>query len=218
MKKKIFEEYIFVFELFIVGSLIGFIYENLLTLFRGHYALRQGLIYEPLIPIYGIGVLVFYFAYHLVDLKKRGRVVELLIVFGIGFLLGGVTEYIASLIQEKVFGTISWDYSYLKLNLRGRTSVFHSAIWGLMGIFFYEVLLPVLNRQRAHLKKRWMRRMISGLSVLVLFDCTISWLACYRQAERRNNPEAGNAIENFLDKHYPDEYLDIIFNNAHVPE
>lgn len=218
MKKKIFEEYIFIFELFIVGSLIGFVFENLLTLFRGHYALRQGLIYEPLIPIYGIGGLVFYFAYHLVDLKKMGRVVEILMVFGIGFLLGGVTEYIGSLIQEKVFGTISWDYSYLKLNLGGRTSVFHSAIWGLMGVCFYKFLLPVLNRQREHLKKKWMRRMISVLSVLVLFDCTISWMACYRQTERRNNLEPGNAIESFLDQHYPDEYLNIIFNNARVPE
>ena len=52
------------------------------------------------------------------------------------------------------------------------------------------------------------------LSVLLLFDCTISILACNRQTERRNNLKPNSTLKAFLDKHYPDEYLNKIYNNA----
>ena len=62
MKKTKFEKYCLLFTIFIFGSFIGFILENLYTIvIKGNYALRQGLIYEPLIPIYGLGALTMYF-------------------------------------------------------------------------------------------------------------------------------------------------------------
>ena len=39
-------------------------------------------------------------------------------IFLITMILGGITEYVCSYIQEKVFGTISWDYSYLIFNIK----------------------------------------------------------------------------------------------------
>ena len=40
------------FWIFIVGSLVGFAYENILVLCqKGHFILRQGLLYGPIIEI-----------------------------------------------------------------------------------------------------------------------------------------------------------------------
>ena len=49
------KKFSFIFLVFIIGSFIGFVWENVFTIIKGAYHLRQGLLYEPLIPIYGIG-------------------------------------------------------------------------------------------------------------------------------------------------------------------
>ena len=41
-------------------------------------------------------------------------------------------------------------------------------------------------------------------------------MACLRQTERLLGFQASNEFEVFLDKHYPDEYLNRIYNNAKV--
>ena len=56
-------------------------------------------------------------------------------------LLGGITEYLCSYIQEKAFGTISWDYSYLLFNINGRTSLLHCTYWGIAGILYITYIL-----------------------------------------------------------------------------
>ena len=61
MKKQAITNLTMILWIFLIGSFFGFIYENLLMIIKGHPALRQGLIYEPLIPIYGIGSIVFLF-------------------------------------------------------------------------------------------------------------------------------------------------------------
>ena len=52
------------------------------------------------------------------------------------------------------------------------------------------------------------------MSIILLFDCTISILACNRRTERRTNENPSNIIEEYLDYRYPDEYIDSIYNNA----
>ena len=214
MKNKIFEKYSIIFWVFIVGSFAGFIHENLLTFLKGEFVLRRGLIYEPLIPIYGIGLLIFYLSYNGLKLKSTNTLFRVFAVFIVSFFLGGLTEYMCSLIQEKFFGTISWDYSYLKFNLNGRTSLIHATFWGMMGILFYELLLPILVIIREYILAKNFKTLTIILTLILLFDCSISSIACSRQRERRKNIEPSNSFEEFLDKHYSDEYLEEIYNNA----
>ena len=51
------------------------------------------------------------------------------------------------------------------------------------------------------------------LSIFIFFDISISWMAADRQTERKNNIEPENRLDIFLDKNYPDEYMNRIFNN-----
>ncbi len=212
MKKTKFEKYCLLFTIFIFGSFIGFILENLYTIvIKGNYALRQGLIYEPLIPIYGLGALTMYFL-----LKNKQKTDKFLIlkIFIIGFLAGSLIEYICSYMQQNIFGTISWDYSKKMFNINGRINLFHSILWGLLGILFYYLILPMIEQIK--IRDRKVKVLLAIISCIFVIDCTISALACYRQKERRENLVPSNKIEILLDKHYPDEYLDKIYNNAKV--
>ena len=89
MISKIFNNYSNIFWFFMVGSFLGFIHENLLTLLKGKYILRQGLIYEPLIPIYGLGAIVFYLIYKSKNTKGKNLLINIWKVFIIDFLVGG---------------------------------------------------------------------------------------------------------------------------------
>lgn len=218
MKKKVFEKYGLIFMIFIVGSFLGFAHETILAMIKGQYVLRKGLIYEPLIPIYGIGLLAFYLVYHPLHLEKNKKIQKIGILFIIGFFLGGITEYLCSYFQEKIFGTISWDYSYLKYHLNGRTSFIHASFWAIMGVLFYEFLLPLLEKLEKHLQHKWIKIGIVFLSVILLVDVLVSSSACLRQVKRSKGIKAINKIEKLLDQYYPDEYLKKIYNNAFLPK
>ena len=216
MKKNLFIKYEYFFNIFMLGSFLGFVHENLLMLLKGNYSLRQGVIYEPLIPVYGAGILAFYFLYHRVDFKNLNKYLKIILVFLMGMIGGGAVEYLFSYLQEKIFGTISWDYSYLRFNLNGRTSLLHASFWGLMGVLFYELLLPRIISFKMYLNYNWTKVLTIVFSFIFLFDATISSIACYRQGERREGLLPTNSVERFLDTHYPDEYLNKIYNNAKV--
>jgi len=218
MKKKIFENYALFFIIFLIGSFFGFVYENILNMFLGNYHIKQGLIYEPLIPIYGIGLLFFYLVYHSINLKKYNKIIEILIVLSIGFFIGGITEYLCSYIQEKVFGTISWDYSNLKFDLNGRTSLVHAFFWAILGVLFYEFVLPLFIKIKRKLSKQSLKILVIVLSIIFIFDVFISTIACLRREKRKQGIEASNYIEQVLDKYYPDQYIDYIYNNARIPK
>lgn len=203
----------FIFLVFVIGSFIGFAWENILTIIKGAYHLRQGLLYEPLIPIYGLGALIFYFVYAKTEFSDN-KALCLLKVFLLAFIVGGITEYFCSFFQEKIFGTISWNYSYMKFDLNGRTSLLHCSFWGLMGLFFYLVVMPVLNKLKNCLDKRYFQVLTIVLSICFLCDVTISFVACYRRDERRNNIENNTRLAVFLDNHYTDEVIDRVYNNA----
>ena len=60
-KKNILQEVIIIFWIFIIGSVLGYIFEMIVALFqKGFFESRQGLIYGPFTPVYGIGGIVYY--------------------------------------------------------------------------------------------------------------------------------------------------------------
>ena len=207
-KKKILKELITIFLVFIIGSILGYIFEMIVVLFqKGYFESRQGLIYGPFTPVYGIGGIIYYIAFKLIKTKDKR------IVFLTSMLLGGITEYLCSVIQEKAFGTISWDYSYLKFNINGRTSLLHCTYWGIAGILYITYIEPFIEKLIQKLDNNWTKIVTVLFSIFMIFNITISCFAADRQSERRKNMDCENKLDVFLDKYYPDEYMDRIFAN-----
>lgn len=61
-------------------------------------------------------------------------------------IMGGTLEYLCSFFQEILFGTISWNYSDLFLNLNGRTSILYCFYWGIIAVVFLKVVYPWLQK------------------------------------------------------------------------
>lgn len=207
-EKNVKKELTILFWVFIIGSIAGFIFEVIVVFFqKGHFELRQGLIYGPFIPVYGIGAMCYYIVLSKIKIKNKVQ------IFLITMILGGITEYLCSFIQEKAFGTISWDYSYLPFNINGRTSLLHCIYWGIGGVLYITYIEPLLNKMIDKTNMKAFDLITIILSIFIVFDISISWMAADRQTERKNNIEPENRLDIFLDKNYPDEYMNRIFNN-----
>ena len=207
-EKNVKKELTILFWVFIIGSIAGFIFEVIVVFFqKGHFELRQGLIYGPFIPVYGIGAMCYYIVLSKIKIKNKVQ------IFLITMILGGITEYLCSFIQEKAFGTISWDYSYLPFNINGRTSLLHCIYWGIGGVLYITYIEPLLNKMIDKTNMKAFDLITIILSIFIVFDISISWIAADRQTERKNNIEPENRLDIFLDKNYPDEYMNRIFNN-----
>lgn len=195
-----------IFWIFIIGCVFGCMVEVLNHFIHyGNFVSRSGLIYGPLNPVYGFGVVIF--------VLFLSKIKNPILIFIGGMLLGGGFEYVCSFVQEKVFGTISWDYSHQLFNIGGRTSLKYMLIWGVLALIFMKFIYPILSNLIEKIPVKIGRILTVILVVFVIFDAVISIIACLRQSERALGEKASNKFEVFLDKHYPDERLNEIFEN-----
>lgn len=203
-----FDKFIKVFIIFMIGSVIGYVVEMIVALVQnGYIESRQGLLYGPFTPVYGIGIIVYYIFFS--KIKTRDKK----IVFLLSMLIGGITEYLCSFIQEKVFGTISWDYSEWLFNINGRTTLIHCTYWGIAGLLYVSYIEPLIPKIENAIKNNHIRVISSCLAICMMFNITISTMAALRQKERIEDVPASGTLDMFLDKNYPNEYMDRVFAN-----
>lgn len=206
--KNVFKFILIIFWVFIIGSLIGYGVETIVAIIQnGHFASRQGLLYGPLIPVYGVGLVVYYLVISKIKDKSNFE------IFIITMILGGIVEYLFSFFQEKLFGTVSWDYSNLWFNINGRTSLLHCLYWGTGGILFVKYIYPFIEKIINKLDLLALKHITVILIVLLVFDVGISCVASSRQKERVEGVAASSNLDRFCDEHYPDSVMDYIYSN-----
>ena len=130
---------------FIIACFLGWVYETVLTSVVEGRFVDRGVLPVPLLPIYGFFAVVM----------------GLLItsdtnwfkVFVIGTVGTTVFEYICSIVTEKIFGYMLWDYFQWKFNFQGRISLFSSIIFGAFCVLFVKAVAPVSEKFHEKLPK-----------------------------------------------------------------
>lgn len=205
-KNKIFAEgyclkKIFIF--FLIGCLLGTYYEQILHLVKtGEWQTRQGLIYGPFSPIYGVGVAIF-----VIFLGKNNDKRSLLKTLIYASLIGGITEYMTSLIADKVFGVEFWNYKNLFLNINGRTTIPFMIGWGLGGTFLMKVVYPFISKWVEKVPIKIGNIIYYIIFTFILLDVIVTYSALGRMTIRDKGIEPYTFIGRFYDKVYDDEYL-----------
>jgi len=196
-----------IFWLFIFGCFFGFLMETILTfLHTGQILSRKGVIYGPFNPVYGFGIAIL-----TICLAKRQNI---LIIFVLSALLGGSFEFICSYLQEKLFGTISWDYSNHPFNIQGRTSLKYMIYWGFLGTIYIKLVYPLLSKSIEKIPIKIGNIITIIMLIFITIDCIVSIAAGLRQEERKDGIPAQNNIEKIIDKVYPDSRMDKIYENG----
>lgn len=201
------------FFIFLIASVIGTIYEDLLIFVRtfletgvGVWMTHRGVIYGPFNVIYGFGAALMCWLL----LRKPYKNWQ---IFLYSALMGGAVEYLLSLGQELVLGTRSWDYSGLFLNLNGRTTVPIMLIWGVMGLVFIKVVYPWVSNLIERIPPTIGENLYIILLIFMIFNMVISWSALIRQNLRHYEIRPLTPLGEFYDRYYPDEFLRKYYTN-----
>ena len=199
--------------LFMIGSVLGYVVEMLWCYIRnGYFESRQGLLYGPFSPVYGIGCVVF------TILLYKFFKCDGLIIFFISAVLGGIFEYMCSVVQQKTVGTVSWDYTGKVLGINGRTSVEYCIFWGVLGVLFIKEIYPLFDKFFAKLSSKTIKISTYIFIIIMVPNIVLSTLAVRREVARINHVKADNCIDRFLDKYYPNSYLKKVYHNMIFPK
>ena len=205
--------YALLFWLFFIGSILGLGLETIyhLVVFGG-WESRAGLVWGPFSPIYGSGACI------LTLLLNRYYYKHDLIIFLISMAIGSVIEYCTSFGMEVLWNAVAWDYSGTFGSINGRTNFMFGMMWGLLGLFWVRILFPVLKKgfSLIDLKKAATVSLTWIMSLFMLFNIVVSCLALERQSERLDNIPAHTRIDQLIDKHFPNEWMEKRFENMTV--
>lgn len=201
------------FLVFVIGSIIGVFYEQILNLVKVYlstgnivWELRRGVLYGPFNPLYGFAAFV------LIYLLAKPNYSNLK-TFIYGALLGGVIEYLVSLLQEIFTHTTSWDYSNYFLNIGGRTTIPYMIVWGLLSLIFIKFVYPYFSNFIEKIPVNIGNIIFYLLLIFLIIDMFVSWTALFRSAMRRNDIEPITPIGRLYDQVYPDRVLARSFPN-----
>ena len=192
----------------VIGSFAGVIVEMLWCLvWNGYLESRRGLVYGPFNLLYGIGALVL----TLLLYKYRNRSWQL--SFLGGMVVGSAVEYVCSWAQEMTFGSRSWDYSNMPFNLNGRICLQYAVFWGILGVFWIKDLYPRMAKLILRLPNRAGKILTWAMVAFLIVNSIVTLTAVFRWSERLAGEEPSNAVEELIDRRFPDERMERIFAN-----
>lgn len=163
---------------------------------------RSGVVWGTFSLVWGGGAVLF--ALLLRPAARRGPGW----VFLGGAALGSAFELVCSLFQERAFGMRFWDYSHLPLSLGGRVDPVFALFWGLAAVAWMCLLWPALARLLEGVSPRLLRWSAAVLTVFMVCNVALSAAALGRMDGRRQGEPPANRVEVFLDRRYPDTWLE----------
>lgn len=130
---------------FFVYSFLGFLFETLLSFFTKQ-SFNSGILYGPITPIYGVGVILILAISHYFFMNLHlPRWRETVIVFFILIAALTLLEWFGGILIEKLFGIVFWDYSQLPFHIGHYISLEISFIWGILSILLIYIIKPIIN-------------------------------------------------------------------------
>ena len=128
-------------------GLVGWLFESTYCSVVEKCWCNRGFLFGPICPIYGAGAVgaVAVFGNPVVSAALPPAWV-IFLVCAVG---ASAIEWVTSVLMEKAFGTVWWDYSDLPLNLDGRICVPAATLFGLGGLAIVYVALPLIRAVNA---------------------------------------------------------------------
>ncbi len=201
------------FWCFVVFSVLGMITEMVYCyITTGVIESRQGLVWGPFCPIYGVGAVV---AIILLDRVKE----SIAKLFFYGAIVGGIVEYVLSYVLESMYGTRFWDYSYTTYNLNGRICFLYSVFWGILAVVIIRKIYPIFNNILRKIHEKFNKRIFETIMfIFLIIDsiCTVWAVSAYKTRVKNiyyNKSHKETIFYQMGQKLFPNEYMLKVFPN-----
>lgn len=176
----------------------------------GHWQDRAGLLYGPFSPIYGCGALIMTLC------LNRFYKANFISIFLVAAVLGGAFEYVVSWWMQYTYGAVAWDYTGEFLSIGGRTCGWAMGCWGLLGVVWIKLLLPVLlwliNKIPWNL--RYAITLVCASLMAVDIVMTLQALDCWYE-RLAGNPIDTN-LQRFYNQHYDNSFMENRFQSMSI--
>ncbi len=164
MKKDKIADIIF---MFFFGSVIGWIWEVLCTLYVFGIFANRGVLHGPWLPIYGFGFL-------LMIMISKGVGKNPLLLFISTLTACGLLEFMASIVLEKLYHTRWWSYGDDTFNINGRVCLKSLLFFGIAGSLIVYGLVPFLDSKISRINTNKKRIIAAVLMLIFLLDFVFS--------------------------------------------
>ncbi len=190
------------FWVFVICCMLGMLVETLYFTFGlGHYENRTGMLWGPFSPIYGLGGVIMTVALNRFHRKN------FIIIFLVSAVLGGAFEFAVSWFMQMAFGITAWDYTGTFLSIDGRTNGVMMVAWGLLGLLWLKLFLPIMLRLVNLIPWNWRYVVTSICAALMIFDGAMTLLSLDCWYQREAGIKSNSAVEVFFEKHYGNDFM-----------
>lgn len=156
------------FILFLIYSLLGWIFEVTLSLVTKKKFINRGFLIGPYCPIYGIGSLFVIFLLNNYLDRPFG-------LFILSMVICSIVEYTGSFLLEKLFKTSWWDYSSKKFNINGRICLETMIPFGFGCLLIMYIINPFLLKTLNLISTSILNIIAIILFILFVIDFIISF-------------------------------------------
>lgn len=150
---------------FYIYSMVGWTLEVIYDALTRGVVGNPGMLYGPLCPIYGFGMMGII---RYMKLKHRNT----FWLFAAGFFIASVLELVTGILVENIFHRTWWNYSDRSFNLGGYICLSFSMAWALAAILMVKLVHPLMQRLVEHTPKAVMYTGLTMMSLLLVIDTT----------------------------------------------
>ncbi len=199
------------FWIFILCSVGGLIVETVASYpADGVWKDRAGLVWGPFSPIYGAGgVLVTVALNRLRDAPPAA-------LFAASAAVGGLFELAAGWFWESAFGIVAWSYADQPFNIGGYTCLGIALVWGLVGLVWMKLLLPVVMKLIDLTPARLRTVPTALLAAFVAVDVAVTLLAFNCWFERQAGIIADAPVQRFFAERFDDGFMEERFQTMSI--
>ena len=200
-----------IFWVFLVSAFVGDEIETVYCCAVGEgWMSRASVLYVPFSIVWGLGAVMLTLVLSRFS-NKADRY-----IFLVGALLGGLYEYVCSVFTEVFLGTTFWDYSWMPLNIGGRTNVLYMCFWGILSVVWIKFIYPKMSTILEKIPVLPGKMITWLLVVFMVCNTILSAFAMVRYMQRKAGNEADNVIESFLDANYGDARMERVWPNMMI--
>lgn len=159
----------------------------------------------PFSPIYGVGAVLMTLFLH----RLRHR--NWLLVFLAAALLGGTFEWCAGTVWQDAFGFVAWSYQDQPFNIQGKTCLGIAVVWGILGVLWIKVLMPVTVRVAELIPERARTTVTAACFAFAVVDAVVTVSAFGFWFDRQVGMPVDTPLRQFFATWFGDEFMSTRF-------
>ena len=155
------------FIFFYIYCFLGWCIESTIVSFENKKLINRGFLSGPLLPIYGLGAVLVLF----ITLPFRNN---LFAVYFVGMIAATILEYFTGWLMETIFKVRYWDYSYYKIQYKGRICLVCSLFWGVLSILLVQFINKPIEKYVLLLNDNFVMIAAIIITLIVIADTITS--------------------------------------------